>query len=279
MSKSDTIVTIDQNDFIEQLEFGRYKCNNKKIIISSILIVIILITIISIVLSKIWSDNSKVSYVCGKTSDDLIYNTSLLWSNNWDNTYRTMTIATEKDPYDECTEFRGDGLCTIDDYKMILSGRQPRLYIDMDKQNVEVEGYFMREGNDGENWSGMNCGVRSHSEGHSTKPDRAHTYYFRMMHDNTIDLNRELNHDDGTEVLIKLGYTWERDIWYKYKFRCYNKVNDTVKLEGYINDKLVIEYEDCHPEMYKASGVVFIRNTEIDSAKYKNFTIKEIVKN
>lgn len=243
------------------------KYKDKILYYCSTLIVIVLIIIIIILFNN---DNNNDNY-----SNDYNSSTTDIWINNWNNITRVLSTAGESDPYDELTEFRGDGECNIGNNEMTLSGRQPRLYVKLDMQNVEIEGEFMRIGDDGKNWSGMNCGVRSHPDGHSSEPEQAHTYYFRVMHDSTIDFNRELDHNDGIQVLIKKDYNWEKDKWYKYKFKCYN-INNIVKLEGYIDNKLVLEYEDDNGLMYNSSGVVFIRNTEVDSYKYKNFTIKRI---
>lgn len=201
---------------------------------------------------------------------------NLVWKDKWDNPYREIVKVRGTDIYDGLTTFRGNGKLWIENGIMTLSGNQPRMYINLNIQNVEIEVKYMRVGNDGMGWSGCSLGVRSHPEGHSLSPEKAHTYYFRLKHGGEVDFYREKQHSAGERNVIKNSkYKWESDKWYKVKFRCYNTAK-LVKLEGYINDELVLEYEDKDKDMYNARGVVFIRNTSVEQSKYKDFSIRKI---
>jgi hypothetical protein len=202
---------------------------------------------------------------------------NIVWENKWNNPYREMLKARQPDIYDTLTSFRGDGKCVIENGIMKLSGRQPRLYVNIDIQDVEVNIKYMKNNNDGVNWSGCNAGVRSHTEGHSQEPDKAHTYYFRLRNDNKIDFYRELEHaGKNNKTLISKKYDWEDNKWYSYKFRCFNEGGE-IKLEGYINDKLVLKYSDNNEKMFSNRGCVFIRNTSITNCEYKDFSIGKII--
>ncbi len=177
--------------------------------------------------------------------------------------------------YDDISQFRGNGKINIKYKMMKLSGSEPRFYVNVDWQDVEVEVEYMRIGNDGKNWSGGTIGVRSNIEGHSLSPEKAHTIYFRFRHDNKLNFYKEIEHGGETHNLAWKDYELKENVWYKLKFKVYN-IAGIVKYEGYINDVLELEYEDSDERMINASGVVFIRNTGIKEARYKNFTIKSI---
>lgn len=177
--------------------------------------------------------------------------------------------------YDDISQFRGNGKVDIKYKMMKLSGSQPRFYVNVDWRDVEVEVEYMKIGKDGMNWSGGTIGVRSNIEGHSRSPEKAHTIYFRFRHDNKLNFYKEIEHGGETHNLAWKDYELSEAIWYKIKFKCYN-IGSIVKYEGYINDVLELEYEDSDERMINASGVVFIRNTGIKEARYKNFVIKSI---
>ena len=202
--------------------------------------------------------------------------TKVIWENKWNNpgTYRKIIGVRNTDPHDDLTNFRGGGYFSIENGEMTLSGGQPRFYVDVTVSGAEASFEYQRIGTDGYNWSGCVCGIRSNSEGHVDQGD-AHTYYFRLRHDNKIDFYRELTHGVTGVILNSKPYELKPNTWYKYKFQCYNE-NGFNKLKGYINDKLVLEAEDDNKHMYNSVGKVFIRNTNIEKSIYRNFVIKEI---
>ena len=195
------------------------------------------------------------------------------FKDKWNNPYREMRKVRGTDPYDERTTFRGNGYIRIEKGIMTLSGSQPRMYVNTDLQDVKAQVDFMRVGNDGLGWSGGNIGVRSDVEGHSTKHHLAHTYYFRLKHGQQLDFYKEEEHGKATGVIHTKKFNWDSGIWYRMEFKCYNLTNNKIKLEGYINGNLELEYTDTDEKMYNGRGVVFIRNTSINEAKYKNFNI------
>ena len=202
-----------------------------------------------------------------------------VWEDNWNNPYREMLKARQPDIYDNLTQFRGRGKMTIEDGIMMLSGPQPRIYVNLDIQDVEVSVDYMRVGNSGKGWSGATLAVRSHTDGHSREPDKAHTYYFRLKHEGKVDLVKERIHGGGGNGNITLKskrWNWKGETWYNIKFRCYNLSNNKIKLEGYVNGKLLLDYTDEDEIMFNARGNVFIRNTDVDAVKYKNFKISQI---
>ena len=205
---------------------------------------------------------------------------NLVWINKWDNPYREISIPRKQDPYDTLTTYRGSmGSIEISYGIMKLKGNQPRLYINVDIQDIEVNMDYMRVGTSGKGWSGGIIGVRSDPEGHSANNliGKAHTYYFRLKHEGNVDFYREITHGaDEDNILISKKYDWNTDTWYNIKFRCFNLSKNIVRLEGYINNELVLEYEDNNEIMYNAQGSVFIRNTSIDEARYKNCYINQL---
>ena len=223
----------------------------------------------------------EVSMYEGKEEEEEkgeVINNEQVFKDKWDNPYREMKKARELDIYDNRTYFRGNGKVSIEKGIMTLSGSQPRLYVyTLNIQDVEAQVDFMRVGNSGVGWSGGNIGVRSDVEGHGLHHHLAHTYYFRLKHGQQLDFYKEEEHGNGkaTGVIKTRKFEWEKGIWYRMMFRCYNLSNNQVKLEGYINGKLELEHIDTDKRMYDARGIVFIRNTSIDEAKYKNFSIKQ----
>ena len=201
----------------------------------------------------------------------------IYWEDKWYNAFRRIDKIRGYDIYDGTTQLRGSGSCEIENGIMKLSGRQPRLYVNIDIQDVKVSMDFMRIGDDGKGWSGGNIGVRSHPEGHSKEIDKAHTYYFRLKHGQQVDFYREETHGGGAKgVIHSVKYQWEKNRWYNMRFVCYNMDRNRIRLEGYIDNELVIEYIDEDERMFNGKGIVFIRNTEIEEAQYKNFKIYRI---
>ena len=203
----------------------------------------------------------------------------MIWENKWNNpgTYRLLDKPRETDPYDENTTYRGNnGRLWIENGVMSLSGHEPRFYVNIEVQNVDVSLDYMRIGTDGSDWGGCAVGVRSDVEGHNSESGKnAHTYYFRLRHDNKVDIYRELVHGTSGEILISKysPINIKPNNWYAYKFRCYN-LDNGVKLEGYINNELVLEYIDNNQIMYNSRGVCFVRNTDIKESRYKNMVIR-----
>ncbi|OUR88145.1 hypothetical protein A9Q81_24600 [Gammaproteobacteria bacterium 42_54_T18] len=177
-------------------------------------------------------------------------------------------------------------------------------------KNVEATVYYQRIGNDGAANGGLVIGLRSGPNGHSIYGDYcdATTYYARLRHDGYADFYKELKHNEGkAEQQIKL-YTsgvLPSQQWLGMKFIAYNINNDSqVKLELYIDNTsdgdvsnggewtLVAEmidegdwrvaedvssctYSDNHI-ITTGGGAVIIRNSGVDSAEYKYFSVREI---
>lgn len=180
----------------------------------------------------------------------------------------------ERNPFDNKGYFRGSGeILYYEDNSFYLSGSQPRYYYDVNLLNVEASIDYKRLEKTSTNYAGGIIGVRSDPEAHSKNGDYAHTYYFRLRHDNKVDFCREDYHGGDYKVLISKPFTIPDNIWFNIKFRCYEKDNGT-QLEGYIDDQLVLETFDTSQLMRK-SGCVFIRNTNT-RAQYKNLQVKEI---
>jgi chitinase len=189
--------------------------------------------------------------------------------------WKTSNVR-EKNPIDDKGTFRGSGYIEYyENDEFILSGGQPRYYYNVDYADVEAGIKYKCLERTGENWSGGVIGVRSAPEGHTKSGNLAHTYYFRLRHDNTIDFCREEFHGKEYKTLKNKKYKLETNKWYNIKFLCYN-INGKTKLEGYIDNVLELEYFDESSNiMYEASGVVFIRNTKT-KALYKDFYVDEI---
>ncbi len=202
------------------------------------------------------------------------------WNDKWNNPHREIRSVRGTDPYDDTTTFRGNGYLWIENGIMSLSGGEPRMYVNIDVQNVEASVDYKRIGTDGANWAGCIIGVRSDIEGHGKSPEKAHTYYGRVRHDNKVDFYKEEEHS-GKKTGILVSDINEYPLnngWNNIKFRCYNNIlsNSEVKLELYINDVLVLEYIDRDELMYNSKGVVFLRNTRVKQAQYKNLKINII---
>lgn len=174
-------------------------------------------------------------------------------------------------------KFRGSGaMVKMESEYFMLSGEQPRIFGNKYFKNVEFSIDYMRIGDDGEHYSGGIVGVRSHEEGHSKKPNEAHTYYFRLKHDQKVNFYKEVVHSGEQKELKSADFEWDSDVWYNIKIRCYNLDEEgRIKLEGYINDILVLEYDDDDKRMNKW-GICFVRNTNIAEARYKNIRMEAL---
>ena len=210
---------------------------------------------------------------------------------SWENkcagkSYKKTTTADVYDTHDEMTKFNGSGAMEVEDGIMKLSGNQPRCYVGVDWQNAEIEVDYKRIGNDGLGYSGCTVGIRSHEDGHGADPNQAHTYYFINSHRGNTGFLKERKHgtptaEDGDRVglsspLIEKVVVNDGE-WHNIRFRCYNIGNNRTKLQGFVDGKLVREVIDEGDEFcYNSRGVVFIRNTNIEEAQYKNFKAHEI---
>lgn len=209
------------------------------------------------------------------------------WENKWDKPQRTLNPSNKVDPYDDMAFFVGAGDAEIKEGVMKLSGRQPRLYVGVDWQNAEMEVDYKRVGTSGKGYSGCTLGIRSNIKGHSGSEKHAndtHTYYVACRHDGYIEFLKERKHgyptaDDGDRVILQksVKHGMKKDIWYNIRYRCYNIGNMRTKLQCFINGELKAEIIDQGDEFqYNSRGIVFIRNTEIEEAYYKNFKTHEI---
>ncbi|MSQ07240.1 MAG: PKD domain-containing protein [Dehalococcoidia bacterium] len=235
---------------------------------------------------------------------------SLHWHNGV-----ARTISGRDTPYDPTgwSQFRGSGTLKVDGQGILtMSGTEPRLYLNGVNlnppkywKNVEASMYYRRMVDDGTTaYAGPTIGVRSGPDGHSSfgDPCTATTYYARMRHDGKVDFRKELRHPDGvtrgtTSVWGAHGFPFSQ--WVGMKFVVYNIDNDRqVKLELYQDLtggagggvwELLAETIDAggwgaatgcsYPSDYiitTGGGVVFTRNTNINEAQYKWFTVREI---
>lgn len=188
-----------------------------------------------------------------------------------------LIISKARTPITEDLVFRGrGGIKVLGRNYFVMMGAQPRIYTKEEFLNVEASVDYMAIDDIGKkNWSGCSIGVRSDKEGHSgANPPPAHTYYFRFRKDMKVDFLKEYKHTGKREFLINKKYEWKVNKFFNIKMRCYN-TKEGNKLEGYVNDKLVLEYTDKDEKMNE-KGIVMIRNTDIKEATYKNFKYKEL---
>ncbi len=175
-------------------------------------------------------------------------------------------------------------------------------------KNVEITVYYMRLGSDGAAWGGLVAGARGGPNGHSSWGDYcdATTYYVRFRHDGKWDFAKELKHSDAgarTQGDLWDGAPLPSNRWIGLKYVVYNINNDTnVRLEAYIDrssegqnggdwekvgettddggwtsgDVSGCTYADDFI-ITEGGGVCFIRNTDIAEARYKWFSVREIV--
>jgi hypothetical protein len=196
-----------------------------------------------------------------------------------------------------------------------MSGTQPRMYVyDSQKilkwRNVEVTIYGKRISEFSQDKSaGINIGARSnHQDQGNSSNCNVDTYYSRMLYSGVANFMKELNHpDEATSSLVGHLINWgdkakamPYDQWIGHKFVLRDYDNGThVKLEMYLDLtnglnggdwKLVTEWKDdgnwsvppnpCNIPVTKIiledNPSVFIRNTDISSAQYKYFSVREI---
>lgn len=205
------------------------------------------------------------------------------WENKWNKPYRKLTRSRQWDPYDTNTHRVGSGIIELGDGIMKLSGHQPRIYLGVHWQNFETEFDFLYTKES--KGRGAIIGGRSHIKGHDTTVDQqTHTYYFKCGNDGKTGFIKERFHgyptaEDGDRVAldIKKSSFLKLNEWNNIKFRCYNLGKNRVKLEGYVNGKLVSNViDDGDDLLYNAKGVILIRSTDANSVQYKNFKAREL---
>jgi hypothetical protein len=201
--------------------------------------------------------------------------------------------------------------------ELIMSGEQPRIYVYPGEggpwTNVEITVYYQRVEDDATAYAGLVVGARSGEEGHtdSTACD-AHTYYARLRHDGAIDFEKELKHPaSATQSRVQPQTVWPPDgdlpfdTWIGWKFVIYNLASgDAVKLESYrdlsggadggdwqlmnetVDDGGWFVESDCDEHAPSGGesdlvvldgGVSFIRNTGVGEARYRWFSVREII--
>jgi hypothetical protein len=203
--------------------------------------------------------------------------------------------------------------------ELVMSGEQPRIYVYPGDggpwTNVEITVYYQRVEDDATAYAGLVVGARSGEDGHTdaTACD-AHTYYARLRHDGAIDFEKELKHPaSATRSRIQPETVWPPDgelpfdTWIGWKFVIYNLAAGAgVKLEAYrdlsgganggdwelmnetIDDGGWAVESDCDEHAPSGGesdlvvldgGVSFIRNTGVSEARYRWFSVREIVGN
>lgn len=182
--------------------------------------------------------------------------------------------------------------------------------------DVEVKVYAMRVSESATVSSqGFTIGVRSEHQDATDTNCKGRTYYARVLYDGRVNFQKELVHHQANSLSMPRGsdYEWAtndgklpKNVWIGIKFIAKN-VNDNqhVKFELYLDKtgdsdgeqwEKILEFTDdgawdeidstfnvsvlCGygPEkVFTESGTsVFIRNDEVSSAKYKNWSVKEI---
>jgi hypothetical protein len=196
-----------------------------------------------------------------------------------------------------------------------MSGKQPRMYVyDPNKilkwRNVEVTIYGKRIGEFSQDKAaGINIGARSNHQDQGQPSDcNVDTYYSRMLYSGVANFMKELHHpDEATSSLVGHRINWDNivktmpyDKWIGHKFVLRDYDGGThVKLEMYLDLtnglnggdwKLVTEWKDdgtwpvppnpCNIPVNKIiledNPSVLVRNTDISSAQYKYFSVREI---
>ena len=237
------------------------------------------------------------------------------WLSKWDDGNARTINAGKRDPDDSMFKATSDSRIVIDGNGIAdMSGTQPRMYVyDETKllkwRNVEVTVYGKLIGQSRQNSSaGINIGARSNHQDQG-KPSNCNvdTYYSRMLYDGRANFMKELYHpDEATAAPVGNKIRWGGDgtmplntwIGHKFVLRDYD-AGTHVKLQMYLDLtdglnggdwKLVAEWTDdgnwavppnpCNIPMTKIiledNPSVFIRNTNISSALYKKFSIREI---
>ncbi|HEY3497224.1 MAG TPA: hypothetical protein VGK73_21150 [Polyangiaceae bacterium] len=211
---------------------------------------------------------------------------------------------------------RGDGeLQVTGDGELVMSGSQPRIYIyEPDSgpwRDVEVTAYYQRVEDSDTAYAGLVMGVRSGEDGHTdSNACDAHTYYARVRNDGAFDFEKELEHPaSSTQSRVQPDDAWPdgevpRDTWIGFKFVIYNLgntgnvkfeayrdmtngedggdwelVNETVDDGGWFVDTGCSEHDPSGGEsdmIVTEGGTTFIRNTDVQEARYRWVSVREI---
>ena len=237
-----------------------------------------------------------------------------IWdSTHWDKHNYVMDARHDQNDPQGISGKRGNGTLTVSNGILTMAGEEPRLYISPFEgttwRDTELTVYYLRAADNASRHAGMVAGVRSGPEGHTTTtPCDAHTYYGRMRHDGALDFAKELKHPASTSrerVPPEMAWPDGRlpfNRWIGWKFVCYN-VDKGVKLEVYrdlseardggdwekvnetTDDGGWFTRTDCpeHSPIDERSdmrvlngGAVLIRNTNIQDARYRWVTLREI---
>jgi hypothetical protein len=206
-------------------------------------------------------------------------------------------------------EVTGDG-------ELVMSGSQPRIYIYPGSgdpwRDLEITAYYQRVSDSDTAYAGLVIGVRSGEDGHSSGTEcDAHTYYARVRNDGAFDFEKELKHPaSATQSRIDPEEAWPpdgdvpRNSWIGFKYVIYNiGTTGTVKLEAYrdmtngegggdwelVNETIddggwsvetdCAEHDPTGDEsdmIILEGGTVLIRNTDVDEARYRWVTMREI---
>jgi hypothetical protein len=245
-----------------------------------------------------------------------IYDTrtgSKVWTSaHWEKATYTLDERIDSHDPQGISGKRGSGMLTVADGVLTMAGEQPRLYIypyaGFPWRDVEVTAYYMRVTDAAVAYAGMVAGIRSGPEGHSDNPCDAHTYYGRMRHDGAFDFDKELKHPHSTSAhRVPADEAWPdgklpRNRWIGFKFIGYND-GGVVKLETYRDltegqnggtwEKVNSATDqtgwfastDCalhNPTAGRSDvlildgGTVLIRNTNIEDARYRWVSVREI---
>lgn len=244
----------------------------------------------------------------------MLYSTlpgSAFWdSNHWDDgVARVITSGGDANDPTGWSHFRGAGTYEVNGQGILtMRGSEPRLYLNGPSgevwKNLEATVYYKRIKDDGKWGGGIVIGARSGPEGHNNQsPCTATTYYGRVRHAGEADFYKELKHPSG-EVRARVEVWDDGPLpyhrWIGVKLVVYNTQNaESVRLELYrdltegVNggkwEKLV-EYTDTggwgNAEgcpyasdhiITQGGGAVLLRNTGIDEAHYKWFSVQEII--
>jgi hypothetical protein len=211
---------------------------------------------------------------------------------------------------------RGEGTLEVTgDGELVMGGSQPRIYIYPSPagawRDIEVTVYYQRVSDEATAWAGLVVGARSGPEGHGDTPCDAHTYYSRLRHDGATDFEKELMHSpSSTQSRIDPETVWPPDgelpfnTWIGWKFVIYNLpdqggvklesyrdmsegeaggdwelLNETVDDGGWFVETSCDEHspEDGESDLVVLDGgTTFIRNTDVEEARYKWVSIREI---
>jgi hypothetical protein len=237
-------------------------------------------------------------------------------SQHWDgDAYEIDEREDENDP-SGLSGFRGTGTLEVTgDGELVMSGTQPRIYIypggGEPWRDVEFTAYYQRVTDSDTAYAGLVMGARTGENGHSSGTEcDAHTYYARVRNDGAFDFEKELKHPaSSTQARVQPDDAWPdgevpRSTWIGFKFVIYNLGDTgTVKFEAYrdmtngegggdwelvnetIDDGGWFVETDCDEHdpsggesdmIVLEGGTVFIRNTDVEEARYRWVTVREI---